>query len=159
MLNLDISVNGERRVTSAPARTLLVDLLRDHLGLTGTKIGCAHGVCGSCTVEVDGLAVRSCLMLAGQVDGRDIRTVEGLSTGPELHPLQSAFWEEHGLQCGFCTPGFMMAVATLVESGEPIDEDAARAAISGNICRCTGYDSIVAAVCRAAASISEGQTA
>jgi len=149
-----MTVNGALREVDVEDRRLLADVLRDEFGLTGTKLGCSHGVCGSCTVHVDGEPVRSCLTFAVQADGRAIRTVEGLAGEEgELHPVQAAFWEAHGLQCGFCTPGFLMAAAKLVERGGPIDADAARELISGNICRCTGYDAIAEAVVAAARSL------
>lgn len=146
-----LTVNGttvERRVE---ARTLLSDFLRHEIGLTGTHVGCEHGVCGACTVLVDGLPVRSCLMLAVQADGQAITTVEGLTRDlNELHPLQQAFWESHGLQCGFCTPGFLMTLVAFLGSNPNPSEDEIRAAISGNLCRCTGYQNIVKAVLSAA---------
>ena len=151
MSAIAVTVNGVRYERQVDDRLLLADFLRERLGLTGTKLGCSHGVCGSCTVHVGGRAVRSCLMFAMQADGCDIRTVEGLAAvDGTLHPLQAAFWEEHGLQCGFCTPGFLMTAAAFVESGRSIDEASVREALSGNICRCTGYHGIVQAVTRAA---------
>jgi aerobic carbon-monoxide dehydrogenase small subunit len=156
MTRIALTVNGVRREADVEDRRLLADVLREDLGLTGTKLGCSHGVCGSCTVHVDGVPVRSCLSFAVQADGRAIRTVEGLARpGNELHPLQQAFWEAHGLQCGFCTPGFLMTAVRLVESGAPVDAAAARELVAGNICRCTGYDAIVDAVVRAAEALSE----
>ncbi|MDI3318049.1 MAG: (2Fe-2S)-binding protein [Bacillota bacterium] len=146
-----LRVNGREVEDEVEVRTTLADWLREGLGLTGTHLGCEHGVCGACTVLVDGQAVRSCLMLAVQADGTEVRTVEGLA-GPEgqLHPVQQAFLEHHALQCGFCTPGFLMtAVAFLGENPEP-DEASIREAFSGNICRCTGYQPIVEAVADAA---------
>nr|WP_221242926.1 (2Fe-2S)-binding protein [Conexibacter arvalis] len=147
-----MTVNGSRRELEVDDRRLLADVLREELGLTGTKVGCSHGVCGSCTVHVDGRAVRSCIMLAVQADGRAVRTVEDLAA-PDgtLHPLQQAFSEEHALQCGFCTPGFLMTALPAVEAGAPLDAGQARELVSGNICRCTGYDGIVGAVVRASA--------
>lgn len=152
-MKVSIEVNGEVRERDIDDRLLLVDFLRDELGLTGTKVGCSHGVCGSCTIHVDGAAVRSCIMLAAQADGSSVRTVEDLEHDGELHPLQQAFWDNHALQCGFCTPGFLMTALPLVESGEPVDHERAREAVSGNLCRCTGYDGIVAAVVQAASEI------
>jgi len=145
------TVNGTEYKRAAEPRELLSDFLRNDLGLTGTHVGCEHGVCGACTILFDGAPVRSCLMLAVQADGHEITTVEGLTPDPEvLHPLQEAFWESHGLQCGFCTPGFLMTlVPFLAENPEP-SEDEIRAAISGNLCRCTGYQHIVDAVLLAA---------
>jgi carbon-monoxide dehydrogenase small subunit len=143
-------VNDRQVTLSVATRTNLVDALRDGLGLTGTHVGCEHGVCGACTVLLDGDPVRSCLMLAVQVDGAAITTVEGLAPdGERLHPVQEAFRLEHGLQCGFCTPGILLtAVALLRETPEPSDE-AIRVGLAGNLCRCTGYQNIVRAVRRA----------
>jgi carbon-monoxide dehydrogenase small subunit len=146
-----LRVNGAEQAREVEARLLLSDFLRHELGLTGTHVGCEHGVCGACTVLVDGEPVRSCLMLAAQADGHEVTTVEGLAPGPEkLHPLQEAFWDAHALQCGFCTPGILMTlVAFLRESPRP-DEAQVRLALSGNLCRCTGYQHIVDAVLLAA---------
>jgi aerobic carbon-monoxide dehydrogenase small subunit len=146
-----IGVNGIPYRMAVEPRRLLVDFLRDDLGLTGTHIGCEHGVCGACTVLVDGQSVRACLMLAVQADGADVMTVEGLA-GEEgtLHPLQEAFWEHHALQCGFCTPGMLLAAYELLQSQREPGPDAIRAAIAGNLCRCTGYQNIVSAVQAAA---------
>jgi len=151
-----VEVNGERHTREVEPRLLLSDFLRHELGLTGTHVGCEHGVCGACTVLFDGEAVRSCLMLAVQADGHAVETVEGLAPGPdELHPIQEAFRAEHGLQCGFCTPGFLMTlVPFLREHPDPSDHEIRRA-LSGNLCRCTGYQNIVAAVRRAAARLRE----
>jgi aerobic carbon-monoxide dehydrogenase small subunit len=138
-------VNGVEHTRTVEARLLLSDFLRHDLGLTGTHVGCEHGVCGACTVLLDGEPVRSCLMLAAQVDGRELTTVEGLSAGPPepLHPLQEAFWDSHGLQCGFCTPGILTTlVAYLAEHPDPSEQEV-RLALSGNLCRCTGYQHIV----------------
>ena len=141
-----VTVNGQRYDRRVEPRLLLSDFLRHELGLTGTHVGCEHGVCGACTVLVDGQPARSCLMLAVQADGAEITTVEGLAKGDELHPVQAAFWEAHGLQCGFCTPGFLIStVALLRETPEP-SEDELTSALSGNLCRCTGYQNIVRAV-------------
>lgn len=138
-------VNEQAVQITVEPRRLLADVLRDDLGLTGTHLGCEHGVCGACTVLVDGAAVRSCLMLAVQVDGRTVRTVESLAVGTELHALQQAFHDAHGLQCGFCTPGLLMAALAL-EGSPPLGEAELRDQLSGNICRCTGYANIVDAV-------------
>jgi aerobic carbon-monoxide dehydrogenase small subunit len=149
---ITLRVNGVERTASAPPRRSLADFLRDDLELTGTHLGCEHGVCGACTVLLDGASVRSCLVLAVQADGAEVMTVEGLADGDELHPLQAAFQREHGLQCGFCTPGFLMASLELLRerpAGE-LSDDEIREALGGNICRCTGYESIVAAVRSAA---------
>lgn len=153
-----VTVNGQVYEREVEARLLLSDFLRYELGLTGTHLGCEHGVCGACTVQLDGEPVRSCLMFAVQVDGREIRTVEGLAPDEErLHPVQEAFWEAHGLQCGFCTPGFLMTVeAFLRENPDPTDDEI-RDAISGNLCRCTGYVNIIKAVRLAAEKLRAGR--
>jgi aerobic carbon-monoxide dehydrogenase small subunit len=149
-IDIELTVNGEQREASIEPRLTLADLLRERLGLTGTHLGCEHGVCGACTVLVDGVAVRSCLMLAVQARRRDVQTVEGLADGDQLHPVQAAFWESHAFQCGFCTPGFVMTtVALLAEQSNPTEADV-RDYLSGNICRCTGYQSIVEGVLLAA---------
>jgi carbon-monoxide dehydrogenase small subunit len=147
-----LTVNGtERSASTAPRRTL-ADFLREELDLTGTHIGCEHGVCGACTVILDGEAVRSCLMLAVQADGATIRTIEGLATDQAngvMNELQEAMRDSHGFQCGFCTPGFLMQITALIEDTPQPDEHEIREALSGNICRCTGYESIVNGVLRA----------
>lgn len=155
-----LTVNGVSREGYVEARRTLADFVRDDLGLTGTHVGCEHGVCGACTVLVNGEAVRSCLMFAVQANGQAVTTIEGLASGSgTLHPIQEAFWECHGMQCGFCTPGFVMSVyAFLKENPTPTEEDI-RPALSGNICRCTGYQSIVEAVRLAAAKMQESQDA
>ena len=141
-----LTVNGTTYERSVPVRLTLADFLREELNLTGTHLGCEHGVCGACTILCDGEAVRSCLMLAVQADGASLTTVEQLARGDDLHPLQQAFHQHHALQCGFCTPGFLMtAVAFLRETPHP-NEDEVREAIAGNICRCTGYMPIVQAI-------------
>ena len=142
-----LRVNGEKVSLECETRTTLADGLRDDLGLTGTHLGCEHGVCGACTVLLDGEPVRSCLVLAAQCDGHDVRTVEGLAVmgSQDLHPLQSAFADCHGLQCGFCTPGFLMLLAGVLEERPDIDDDELREVVSSNLCRCTGYDGILAA--------------
>ena len=151
MTPVAITVNDVRREADVEPRTLLVDFLRDQLGLTGTKIGCDTSQCGTCTVHLDGRAVKSCTVLAVQADGRSVTTIEGLAQDGTLHPMQQAFWAKHGLQCGFCTPGMIMAAVELLDRvADPSDEEI-RHALEGNICRCTGYQNIVAAV-RAAAS-------
>jgi carbon-monoxide dehydrogenase small subunit len=144
------TVNGQAVEREVDVRRTLADFLREDLGLTGTHLGCEHGACGACTVLVDGRSVRSCLMFAVQVQGAEVTTVEGLGSEGALHPLQQAFWDHHGLQCGFCTPGFLMAAAELLEHNPDPDEPAVREALSGNLCRCTGYQNIVAAVLAAA---------
>jgi len=144
-------INGEERRARVEPRTLLADFLRDDLGLTGTHLGCEHGICGACTVLIDGRTARSCLMFAVQVAGSHIETIEGLSTSREsLHPLQQAFWEHHGLQCGFCTPAMILTARELLERNPNPSDEEIREAIAGNLCRCTGYVFIVAAI-RAAA--------
>ncbi len=148
---LALRVNGEDRRGTAEPRTTLADFLRDQLGLTGTHLGCEHGVCGACTILVDGRSARSCLMLAVQAEGHELTTVEGLAPadGP-LHPIQEAFSEKHGLQCGFCTPGFLLSVYELLAENPDPDENEIRERLSGNICRCTGYHNIVQSVLYAA---------
>ena len=143
-------VNGEDREATVEPRLLLVHFLRDVLGLTGTHIGCDTTSCGACTILVDGRAVKSCTMFAVQADGREVRTIEGLARGGELHPMQEAFHVEHGLQCGFCTPGMIMAALPFAEENADPGDDEIRRAISGNLCRCTGYANIVNAVRRGA---------
>jgi carbon-monoxide dehydrogenase small subunit len=150
-MDIVLTVNGEDYPVRVEPRRTLADTLRDQCGLTGTNSGCEHGVCGSCTVLVDDEPVRSCLMFAVQAQGRKIRTVEGLAKGEELHPLQRAFIEHHALQCGFCTPGFLMLGVSILEREPGIDDAALREALSANLCRCTGYKNIVKAV-RAAAT-------
>lgn len=147
MLPVTVTVNGQRFERQAEPRLLLSDFIRHELQLTGTHVGCEHGVCGACTILLDGHAVRSCLLFAVQVDGCEIMTVEGLAPdGETLHPLQEAFWETHGLQCGFCTAGFMMTLLPFLKDNPQPNEQEIRAAISGNLCRCTGYQHIVDAV-------------
>jgi len=147
-------VNGEDYTRVVEPRLLLSDFLRHELALTGTHVGCEHGVCGSCTVLVDGLPMRSCLMFAAQVQDRDVETVEGLAGDGELHPLQAAFQDAHALQCGFCTPGILMTMTAFLEENPAPDEAAVREALSGNLCRCTGYQHIVEAVLAAARALA-----
>ena len=143
---IELSVNGTTHRISVEPRWTLADALREKCGLTGTHLGCEHGVCGACTVMVDGDAVRSCLMFAVQAEGAEITTIEGLAKNGELHPLQEGFWEEHGLQCGYCTPGMIMtAVDLLANNPAPTDAEI-RKGIEGNLCRCTGYQNIVKAI-------------
>jgi carbon-monoxide dehydrogenase small subunit len=149
-VRVEAVVNGERRSADVPARRLLSDFLRDDLQLTGTKRGCETGVCGACSVHVDGELVKSCLMLAVQANGREITTVEGLASGAELHPLQTSFMECGGLQCGYCTPGFLMAASALLANNPAPSEHEVREALGGNLCRCTGYQGIVDSVLNAA---------
>jgi aerobic carbon-monoxide dehydrogenase small subunit len=146
-----LTVNGVEHERSVEVRRTLADFLRDDLDLTGTHVGCEHGVCGACTVLLAGEPVRSCLMLAVQADGARLTTVEGLADGERLHPLQQAFWDHHGLQCGFCTPGILLTAKALLEENPHPSDDEIREAISGNLCRCTGYHFIVEAI-RAAAT-------
>ncbi len=149
-----VTVNGRTYEKTVEVRKTLADFLREDLELTGTHLGCEHGVCGACTVVLNGAAVRSCLLFAAQVGGSEILTVEGLADGDRLHPIQEAFWEHHGLQCGFCTPGFLMTlVCFLKENPHPSERDI-REAISGNLCRCTGYKNIVTATQAAAEKLS-----
>jgi len=143
---ISVTVNGTSYQKTVDPRTLLSDFLRDDLGLTGTHVGCEHGVCGACTVLMDGEAVRSCLLFAPQVDGHEILTVEGLGTMDEMHPLQEAFREAHALQCGFCTPGILNTLVPYLEEHPNPTEEEIREAISGNLCRCTGYQHIIDAV-------------
>ena len=143
-------VNGEERRGIAEPRTLLSDFLRHELGLTGTHVGCEQGVCGACTVRVDGGLARSCLMFAVQLEGANIETVEGLASGDELHPVQQAYHEQHGLQCGYCTPGLLLASIDLLERSPDPSEEEIREYLAGNVCRCTGYVGVVAAVQAAA---------
>jgi aerobic-type carbon monoxide dehydrogenase small subunit (CoxS/CutS family) len=151
-------VNGRAREALAEPRKTLVDFLREDLHLTGTHIGCEHGVCGACTVLVNGQAVRSCLMLAVQARGVSVTTIEGLEIEGNLHPLQQAFRESHSFQCGFCTPGFMMTALAMLEDGVPLDEVELRDQLSGNLCRCTGYQSIVDGVRLAAEKLSAARS-
>ena len=148
-IDIELTVNGEVRTGQAEPRRTLADFLREDLGLTGTHLGCEHGVCGACTVIVDGEPARSCLMLAVQARGSDVRTVEGLATDGRMNNLQQAMWDSHGFQCGFCTPGFLMQITALLEENPNPGEAEVREALSGNICRCTGYESIVNGVLRA----------
>jgi carbon-monoxide dehydrogenase small subunit len=145
-LGVNLTVNGKSHAVSIEPRRSLADALRDDCGLTGTHLGCEHGVCGACTVLVDGKPVRSCLMFGVQAEGKEIRTVEGLADGDTLHPLQQAFWENHGLQCGFCTPGFLMLAAGALEENPDMSDDEIKDVLSSNLCRCTGYQNIIKAV-------------
>jgi aerobic-type carbon monoxide dehydrogenase small subunit (CoxS/CutS family) len=157
---ITVRVNGGERTGWAEPRMTLADFLRDELGLTGTHLGCEHGVCGACTILVDGRSSRSCLMLAVQAEGHELTTVEGLA--PEdgtLNPLQQAFSEHHALQCGFCTPGFLMTVTELLQENEAPDEEEIRLRLSGNLCRCTGYQNIVEAVKETGAAIHRTEPA
>ena len=153
---ISMTVNGNTCTGDVEARTLLVDFLRDHLNLTGTNIGCDTSQCGSCTILMDGSTVKSCTALAVQANGSEITTIEGLANNGELHPLQQAFWDEHGLQCGYCTPGMIMASAGLLEQNPNPSESEIRHCLEGNICRCTGYQNIVKAVQSASQSMEGG---
>ena len=146
LYNVTVTVNGTQYERTVEPRLLLSDFLRHELGLTGTHVGCEHGVCGACTILFDGQSVRSCLMFAVQADGHEILTVEGLGTVDNLHPIQEAFRDAHGLQCGFCTPGILMALVPYLERNPDPTEEEIRVAIAGNLCRCTGYQHIVDAV-------------
>jgi carbon-monoxide dehydrogenase small subunit len=155
-MNITLTVNGSQVAAEVADRTLLVHFLRDRLNLTATKIGCDTSSCGACTVLLGGQSVKSCTVLAAQADGREVTTIEGLAPGPdELHPVQRAFRAEHGLQCGFCTPGMVMAAVSLLAENSAPTEDDVRSALEGNLCRCTGYHNIVRAVLAAA---SDGVT-
>jgi carbon-monoxide dehydrogenase small subunit len=154
--HISFVVNGDRRELDVEPRRLLVQVLREDLDLTGTHVGCDTSQCGACTVTVDGRAVKSCSMLAVQADGSTVQTIEGLANGTQLHPLQTAFWEKHGLQCGFCTPGMIMVASDLLARTPDPTDDEIRHAIEGNYCRCTGYQNIVAAIREAAATIRTG---
>ncbi|MPZ68196.1 MAG: 2Fe-2S iron-sulfur cluster binding domain-containing protein [Actinobacteria bacterium] len=145
-----LNINGSEHEIFVEARKTLADAIREECGLTGTHLGCEHGVCGACTVLMDGQPVRSCLMFAVQCNGVPLRTVEGLADGDDLHPVQKAFWEHHGLQCGFCTPGFLMLATSVLEQEPDIDDEALREVLSSNLCRCTGYQNILIAVKAAA---------
>lgn len=155
---ISVTVNGTVYQETVESRLLLSDFLRDQLGLTGTHVGCEHGVCGACTILVDGEAVRSCLLFAVQVDGQELTTVEGLGGGlspDSLHPVQKAFWEQHGLQCGFCTPGILLTLVPFLKRHPDPSEQQVREAISGNLCRCTGYQKIVDSAMAAARGTAE----
>jgi carbon-monoxide dehydrogenase small subunit len=157
--HITVTVNGEARDADVEPRLLLVHLIRDVFGLTGTHIGCDTSHCGACTVHVNGQAAKSCTMLAVQADGTEIKTIEGMADGATLHPLQQAFWDQHGLQCGFCTPGMIMQAAWLLDQDPDPDEAAIREGISGNLCRCTGYVNIVKAIQQAAGTLRESESA
>jgi carbon-monoxide dehydrogenase small subunit len=149
-MHVSLTVNGKQRTASVEPRLLLVHLLREHLRLTGTHVGCDTSQCGACTVLLDGRSVKSCTMFAVQADGAEVITIEGLAQNGQLHPLQQGFWEEHGLQCGFCTPGMIMAAVNLLKDNPEPTEVQIREGISGNLCRCTGYQHIVNAIQHAA---------
>ena len=159
MIEVTLTVNGVSRTGAAEPRTTLADFLRDTLDLTGTHVGCEHGVCGACTVVVDGRAVRSCLMLAVQAAGSSVTTVEGLAPDGELGVLQQAMWDTHGFQCGFCTPGFLMQATAFLDAHPEAGEQEMREALSGNLCRCTGYQSIVDGILLAAGRMRDSEGA
>lgn len=152
---IQVTVNGQDHQGSVEPRMLLVHFLREELGLTGTHIGCESSVCGACTVSLEGQTVKSCTMLAIQADGKNVRTIEGMSENGKLHPVQEGFWNEHGLQCGFCTPGMIMSVDQLLADNPAPSKKEIRRALEGNLCRCTGYQHIVKAA-EAAADMAEG---
>jgi carbon-monoxide dehydrogenase small subunit len=155
-VNVEITVNGVARSADVEPRTLLVHFLRDGIGLTGTHIGCETSQCGACTVLLDGEAVKSCTVLAAQADGHDVTTIEGLAPRGMLNPIQQAFWEEHGVQCGYCTSGIVLTTAALLKENPDPDEATIRHALEGNLCRCTGYHNIVNSVKAAASKIASG---
>ena len=156
MTRISVTVNGRQHEADVEPRTLLVYYLRETLGLTGTNVGCDTSTCGSCTVHLDGESVKSCTLLAAQVDGREITTIEGLATDDELHPIQQAFHRNHGLQCGFCTPGMIMAAQSFLKENPAPTEEEVRMALEGNLCRCTGYQNIVRSILDAAGRMSAG---
>jgi carbon-monoxide dehydrogenase small subunit len=153
-----MTVNGRSVSTDVEPRTLLVDFVRNNLGLTGTNVGCDTSQCGACTVHMDGMAVKSCTVLAVQADGSDITTIEGMASNGVLHPMQQAFWDAHGLQCGFCTPGMIMASVKLADGNPDITDEEVRHGLEGNFCRCTGYGNIVKAVKLGAAAMAGGES-
>lgn len=153
-----VTVNGTTYERDVEPRLLLVDFIRKDLGLTGTHIGCEHGVCGTCTVLLDGVAIRSCLMFAVQADGKNVTTIEGIGSMENLHPVQAAFQEAHGAQCGFCTPGMVMSVIPFLEENKNPSEEEIREVVDGNLCRCTGYQHIIDAVKIAADNLAAGKT-
>jgi carbon-monoxide dehydrogenase small subunit len=150
IMQISLTVNGAEHSLDVPENTLLVDIIREHLGLTGTHVGCDTSQCGACTVHMNGAAVKACSILAGQADGASVTTIEGIGTPDALHPMQAAFRECHALQCGFCTPGMIMRAIDLVENSPDLDNRAVREGLEGNLCRCTGYHNIVKAVLLAA---------
>ncbi len=156
-MHIAVTVNEQKKEAEVEPRLLLVHFLRENLGLTGTHIGCDTSNCGACTVLVNGMAVKSCTMFAVQANGKKVTTVEGLASGGKLHPIQEGFWEKHGLQCGFCTPGMMMTSVALLQKNPNPTEEEIRRGISGNLCRCTGYVKIVEAIQYAAEKLRESQ--
>jgi carbon-monoxide dehydrogenase small subunit len=158
-VSVTLTVNGQQYCADIPAETLLVEFLRTNLQLTGTHVGCDTSQCGACTVLVDGQAIKSCAMLAAQAEGREVRTIEGMAAADgTLHPMQTAFHEKHGLQCGFCTPGMVMSACELASRAGPLSDEEIRHALDGNLCRCTGYHNIVAAVKTGLAAMQAAQT-
>jgi len=157
--HISLTVNGQSREADVEPRRLLVELIREDFELTGTHVGCDTSQCGACTVHLDGRAVKSCTVLAVQADGSQVTTIEGMKTDDELHPIQAAFWEKHGLQCGFCTPGMIMVAADLLARNAEPNDDEIRHSLEGNICRCTGYHNIVAAIREAAGTMRAGAEA
>jgi carbon-monoxide dehydrogenase small subunit len=157
--HISVTVNGEAREADVEPRLLLIHLLRDMFGLTGSHIGCDTSNCGACTIQVDGVSAKSCTILAVQADGRQIKTIEGMADGATLHPLQQAFWDQHGLQCGFCTPGMIMQADWLLHENPEPSEAEIREGISGNLCRCTGYVNIVKAIQQASGQLSASESA
>jgi len=157
--HISVTVNGEAREADVEPRLLLVHLIRDVFGLTGTHVGCDTSNCGACTVHINGESAKSCTVLAVQADGAEVRTIEGMADGATLHPLQQAFWDQHGLQCGFCTPGMIMQAAWLLDQNDKPSEAQIREGISGNLCRCTGYVNIVKAIQQVAGTLDEGAVA
>ena len=155
-MDINLTVNGRSHAVSVAPRKTLADVIREDCGQTGTHLGCEHGICGACTVIVDGAPIRSCLMFGVQADGAEIRTVEGLANGNELHPMQRAFTEHHALQCGYCTPGFLMLATSVLEREPDISDDDLLDVLSSNLCRCTGYVNIIKAVRAAAAEMKAG---
>ena len=158
LVEVTLSINGRDYALRLEPRRTLLDAIREECGLTGTHMGCEHGVCGACTVLVGGQPIRACLMFAVQAEGAAIRTIEGLATGDALHPVQRAFITHHGVQCGFCTPGFLMLATGVLEREPDMSDDELREVLSSNLCRCTGYQNIVAAVRAAIAELREGST-
>ena len=150
-MHVSLTVNGQRAVTDVEPRTLLVHLLRDELGLTGTHVGCDTSYCGACTVIVDGKTVKSCTMLAVQAQGADVTTIEGMAANGDLHPVQEGFWERHGLQCGFCTPGMILTAVEILDRNPCASDAEVRHGLEGNLCRCTGYENIVKSIVAAGA--------
>ena len=157
MADISISINGKTITKTAPDNTLLVEFIREYAGLTGTHIGCDTSQCGACVIHLDGVSVKSCTMLAAQAQGCEVTTIEGIGTGNNLHPMQQAFNENHGLQCGYCTPGMIMSAIELVEQNDTLSEADIRNGLEGNICRCTGYQNIVKSVQQAASKMNKAR--